>query len=382
MVPANDGSGPVNYCQDNRQIIKLLVPVGELAENIIRYGDKIQLDSKGPIYTICWDGRDGIYTAPPNIAFVPEGVVNGAGTLIMLKNSLAIPTSTPTVPAPLMQESDSGKKWPYQYNFPNTLKSGNPDPNGYITCTQNPPASMLPALPPNNYWVGNFCLTCYLDPRDQQPLPWPTVIPYNTFFSITPPIPPFSFTIIRQAVKSATAPMSLPAGAGIDMAFSGIDNGLLFYKQSTTNPTLSDLTRPPVTILFSPNGSVEQLNINGTQFKPTQTIHLLLGKLTVSMEPDKNWYDLNNYILSINPQTGTVSTNTVYPPFYNSDKTNNPGPPYPHEPRNVNNQFDPTNLPPYSMDKLLTDPANDNFMQALFYSRKYAREAQTTGGKR
>jgi hypothetical protein len=142
-----------------------------------------------------------------------------------------------------------------------------------------------------------------------------------------------------------------------------LDNGDLFY------PSAGD-----VGILFSPNGSVEALSVNGLLQRPTQTIHLLLGKLTVSSDVDNNWFDLKNIIVSINPQTGTISTNPVYPPYFN---TNNPGPPFANEPpANVQNQFDPENPPK------ITDTPNSNFIQALFYSRKFAREAQTMGGKR
>jgi prepilin-type N-terminal cleavage/methylation domain-containing protein len=359
MDPSN--TDKVSYCFDARPVIKLLIPRSEFPNNLIRYGDKIQIGGMGPIYTICFDSGAQLYTAPPS---APSPYT---GTPIPFTTKNPSYTSPPydVPPDPLV----SGGTWPDDYNFPI-------DASGYITSASAGDSQ----APYEAIWTGNYCLTCYLDPRDQQPLPWPK--PLNGANAFIGNATPVSFTIIRQAVKSATAPMSLPAGAGVDMAFSGVDNA---YPPMTNDPAFFMGTPRPVTVLFSPNGSVELLNIGGRVYYPTQPIHLLLGKLTVSLEPDKNWFDLNNYILSINPQTGTVSTNTVYPPYCNENLTVNPlpFPPFPNEPpATPGNKFDPQNPPATSYINPYAPSADTRFLQALFYSRKYAREAQTIGGKR
>ncbi len=369
MVP-NTGTPPpalVPYCLDGRPVIKLLIPKFEFAEKLIRYGDQIQINGQGPIYTVCWDdGNNGLYSSPP-----PR--VGGAGTLVVAKDPRGI--QPPGPPWPLLSVMESGKQWPQDYNFPNTLdKNGDPDPNGYITCLETPPANVTYRAPENE-WIENYCVTCYLDQRNQLPLPWPK--PYtmpNSFFG---PIPPFSFTITRQAEKSAAATLQMPGGAGIDYFASGVDNGTLLCYPDPSQPAS---TPAPIVIMFSPGGSVDSFHIGGNRFKPTQTIHLLIGKLTVNSEVDNNWFDLKNVIVSINPQTGTISTNPVYPPYYNTQNL----PPYPLDPpiAKYPNQFNPANPPKLDITKPLTDPANANFVQALFYSRKFAREAQTMGGKR
>jgi hypothetical protein len=238
-------------------------------------------------------------------------------------------------------------------------------------------------------------LTCYADPQDQTSLPWVKTYPVPLATAATPyplqtsfggsiggisfmvngPVPPVSFTISRQPVTASTgSPLQLPTGAGIDLPVSGGDNGLWLFN---VYPTAT-------AILFSPNGSVESINIGGTVFKPSQTIYLLVGKTTVTTlnsdgtidlnnsEPDGNWFDMKNVIVSINPQTGTVSTNPVYPPYYTDPALNVP---WPNDPPTTGNIFDPA-----KHGKV--DYSDSKFLQALFYSRKFAREAQTMGGKR
>ena len=337
LVPNTGGTAMVSYCTDGRPVIKLLIPANEFPDSLIRYGDQIQINGQGPVYTICWDnGSAGLYSAPPT----------DGGTLIAQKNSAGDPLTPPT---PLV----TGKTWPQEYNFPNML-----DKSRYMTClVNNPPANAT--VTTDGLWVNNYCVTCYLDPRNQSALPWPKANS-GSFYS---PLSPFSFTVIRQPVKSAVAPLQLPSGAGIDLAVSGVDNGSTFFSG----------TQNPIVVMFSPSGSLDSLYIGGTLWKPTQAIHLLVGKLTVSNEPDNNYADLKNILVSINPQTGTVSTNPVYPPYCSAS----PGPPpYPNDPpSSPSSNFDPANPPTINY-------SDNRFLQALFYSRKFAREAQTMGGKR
>jgi prepilin-type N-terminal cleavage/methylation domain-containing protein len=376
FVPNTAAAGTVPYCMDGRAVIKLLIPVNEFGENLIRYGDQIQLNGQGPVFTICWDGPDGLYSARPP-ASVSGGTANGTGTMIVSKTANGIPP--PEAPWPLLSAADSGKNWPEEYNFPNTNDSyGNHDPNGYISCLMDPqPPARATYRPnsPDNIWIDNYCVTCYLDPRQQLPLPWPTAMT-SSFYS---PKPPVSFNIIRQPVKSAGRPLQLPPGSGVDLTTSGVDRGFFFDRALTAVP-------PPIVLLFSPSGSLESLYVGSQVVKPTQPIHLLLGKLTVNSEPDNNWCDMRNVIVTVNPQTGAVSTSPVYPPYFSRPPAS---PPFPNDPpAAIANQFNPDNPPQYDPTKPLTDPGtvtvpgNAAFIQALFYSRKFAREAQLMGGKR
>ncbi|MCC6123930.1 MAG: prepilin-type N-terminal cleavage/methylation domain-containing protein [Pirellulales bacterium] len=345
-----NGPGMVPYCADGRPVIKLLIPANEFPENLIRYGDRIQINGQGPIYTICWDGENqngkGLFAAPPTTPADFPMVTRNPSADVM------------SPPPPLLPTNVSNKQWPQEYNFPNSLdKNGNPDPNGYISCLTTAPVNAT-FTQPDNLWVNNYCVTCYLEVQNSVPLPWPKSVSPMGFFGPNPPTPPISFTIIRQPEKSAAAPLQLPAGAGIDLMASGTENGLILAGNSA--------------IMFSPSGAVDALYINGTPYKLSHTIHLLVGKLTVGGEPNNNYADLKNILVSINPQTGTISTNPVYPPFCVAS----PGPPpYPNDPPAVQNTFDPANPPAVNY-------SDNRFVQALFYSRKFAREAQTMGGKR
>jgi hypothetical protein len=374
-VPNTARTDVVAYCPISTtpplqyRVVKILLPQSEFPENLLRYGDKIQLGGRGTVYTICWDGLDGLYP-------IPTKVIN-PNLRIAKRNTNA---SKLVPPDPLVP----GKGWPDDYN-PNTQ---NDDPSGYLTYKDDPTYTA------DNKWITNYCLTCYADPQDQTSLPWVKTYPVPLATAATPypmqtsfggsiggisfmvngPVPPVSFTISRQPVTASTgSPLQLPTGAGIDLPVSGGDNGGLFNVYPTATA-----------ILFSPNGSVESINIGGTVFKPSQTIYLLVGKTTVTAlnsdgtidlnnsEPDGNWFDMKNVIVSINPQTGTVSTNPVYPPYMSNSAA---APPYSNDPPTSGNVFDPAKPPAVSY-------TDNGFLQALFYSRKFAREAQTMGGKR
>jgi hypothetical protein len=45
------------------------------------------------------------------------------------------------------------------------------------------------------------------------------------------------------------------------------------------------------------------------------------------------------------------------------------------------NEFNPNNPPTLDPTKPITDLANIPYLQSLYYSRAFAREAQTMGGK-
>jgi prepilin-type N-terminal cleavage/methylation domain-containing protein len=351
------GANKVSYTEDGRTVIKLLIPVGEFAPNLVRYGDQIQLNGQGPIYTICWDngpdsGNGGLWSAPPDLG----------GIRLVKHNQLSLPPS-PTAPAPL----NPGQTWPEQYNFPNSLdKNNNPDPSGTIDCvTGAAPSTTMPT------WIGRYCVTCYLEPQNKPTLPWPKAdVPLPTFLGN---IPPVSFSVIRQPMKSAYGSLQLPARSGIDLLASG---------------TETDYCTGDVAILFSPGGSVDAVYSEGRKNRPTETIYLTVGTL---LNEKQNYADLRNIIISINPQSGVISTNEVAPPYFNAQNRGiqtNDLPPYVPNPT-WPNQFKPDSPTKIAVgnkplrNKIpLTDSANREYIQSLYYSRAFAREAQMMGGKR
>jgi prepilin-type N-terminal cleavage/methylation domain-containing protein len=313
------------YYTNASTVVKIRVKQLEFS-NLIRRGDKIQLNAQGPIYTIGYDDS-------------------------ALRNPLGVapPLTLPDIPL------DANNEY---LDFTNA---------GITTDADG--------------WITSHCITLFLEPIMALPLPWPTV----TLGTWSSPIP---FSITCQPTKSAATPLQLPSGAGVDLAFSGTDD--FAYSGSANSPNYGDYrfhnnsaNPPPVVIMFTPNGAVDSLYIGTARYRPTTTIYLLLGKMTVSSETDNNWFDLKNVIVSINPQTGTVSTNPVYPAYYNTS-TPNPGPPFANDPpASMKNEFtNPMNPPTLDTSKDLTNASNAAFIQALFYSRKFAREAQTMGGKR
>lgn len=160
----------------------------------------------------------------------------------------------------------------------------------------------------------------------------------------------YAFEIIRQPRKSAASSIELPPGTAIDLYFSGDDlrsllprseNGQYYY--SGDDVALGETSgsgivghNEPVIILFAANGtpdSVFRLSVvdntmdqfnhlswGGTAF--TRPLYLLVGKvekidgtadamLDADDDLSSNLVDLDNYWVSINPGTGTISTDPV-----------------------------------------------------------------------
>ena len=101
-------------------------------------------------------------------------------------------------------------------------------------------------------------------------------------------------------------------------------------------------TAGDVTILFGPTGSITSVSIandQGSPYQPTQPIYLLIGKRekvganvlapTPNTNPATmtNWQDLNNVWVSINQQSGFVSTRSITAVSTNSSDVDyvNPG---------------------------------------------------------
>ena len=142
-------------------------------------------------------------------------------------------------------------------------------------------------------------LTLTLDVRQGQMLPWPR----------TPDLsPPAPYQIFRRPGKSAVAGLQLPVRAVIDLEFSGTDDD-----------TIGAVSDQPVCIMFSPNGSLERFYHpgHGSEVHPgTQPIYLLVGKqerVPAGSAEDglANWQDVKSFWVTLNPQTGLVTTTEV-----------------------------------------------------------------------
>jgi len=114
------------------------------------------------------------------------------------------------------------------------------------------------------------------------------------------------FQIYRKPVKSAVAPLQLPATTAIDLQFSGMGKtGVL--------PTSTS----PIIVTFAPDGKMDEVYINGQPWRAMgnalSSMHVLIGKLD-QVEPPADDPTKNNLIdqtgrwVSISRQTGVVST--------------------------------------------------------------------------
>ena len=75
------------------------------------------------------------------------------------------------------------------------------------------------------------------------------------------------FAVFRRPLKSPAAPLQLPAGAVVDLEASGTDQASF----------VADLA--PITLMFSPNGSLDRVyESNGPGTPVTEPIYLLIGR--------------------------------------------------------------------------------------------------------
>jgi prepilin-type N-terminal cleavage/methylation domain-containing protein len=203
---------------------------------------------------------------------------------------------------------------------------------------------------------GTTSVTLEFESRQVQLLPWTS--------TLSQPMP---FRVFRAPVKSAIAPLQLPTGAVVDLspnlamapwksgvaylvgdivkydkkvycAIRGKDpnsapppaaNDINRNKQPSTSPgywKLADST--DMTILFSPKGSVDSIwrsnfGASTTRTIVANTIYLLVGKRGRMLnalndykpsQPEgekKNFQDLNNIWVTVNPLTGAIATEPV-----------------------------------------------------------------------
>jgi hypothetical protein len=173
----------------------------------------------------------------------------------------------------------------------------------------------------SNPATGNGSLTAQVARSQVQNVPWT-----QTASS------PVSYQIMRQPVKTAAAALQLPAPAVIDLTCSGPDPlpGQTCTPGNTNpgNPAPYWAPNPgngawaaPITIIFSPNGSVIQsyanVDVNGqiswAASTATQPFFLLIGKIDqvaygLLTPTTKNCADQSNLWVAINPATGLVVT--------------------------------------------------------------------------
>ncbi len=152
------------------------------------------------------------------------------------------------------------------------------------------------------YWytitnVSGSSLTLTTDLGTGGRLPWPTS-------GQSLPLP---FEILRQPVASAAGEFEAAKTTVVDLAFSGTE----------TNPSLFAAGgSAPVTVMFSPNGSVQRVYVGNTHFIPTESIYFLVGRREQALSPlepglYRNWQDTRSLWVAISPQTGLVTSAEV-----------------------------------------------------------------------
>jgi len=219
-------------------------------------------------------------------------------------------------PGDLMQLNSQGPFYRMLYNASSSPPDFTPDADNYFQFSDA--SGPIGTDTDGDGFIDDPLLTLTLNPQEtpMQQLPWPTVAS-GQWSGLVP------FLILRQPVKSSAQPLQLPEGTVVDLQFSGTDG---------TPFTATD----DVSIIFTSNGNVEGYYDNG--IKPvTGPIFLLVGSrsrsrdfianplLNPSQDELPNWADLSSMWVTINYQTGMVSTseNSTYTgtPTWNSATT-------------------------------------------------------------
>ena len=270
-------------------VLKVQVRVGDFPNKLLIYSDRMQLGGQGPFY---WIVRD------PDNSIDPD----------YYRTTTTYPSMNPS--------SD-----PIIYDFP--------EEGGYIKFDDG---SVNIRDTDGDGWIDTHRLTLVLyeqsDPM--QAMPWPK---FADSLNPTQMSMPVSFQILRSYRKTPATSMQLPAGTVVDLDFSGPGDGLF--------PTVSLPYTPPIPqnldvgIVFSSNGAIERIIYYNTYYNPPQykawrtawPVYLLVGSSTrvrdfvndkLPTSPNQkelpNWADLSSVWLTINYQTGMVSTseNSTY----------------------------------------------------------------------
>jgi prepilin-type N-terminal cleavage/methylation domain-containing protein len=160
-----------------------------------------------------------------------------------------------------------------------------------------------------------------------------------------------SYQIYRQPIRSAGSAVQMPAGAVIDLVYSGIGaqqlyqapptvssqtlNETQFRDSQTSTPDGKANRSLPIIVTFNKQGGLDSLYMRGPlvsgkvqiyPIKLTEPIHFLVGKRNKLPAPTGtydataaqdvqaetyNFKDMENIWVSINPQTGLVTTAEV-----------------------------------------------------------------------
>lgn len=125
-----------------------------------------------------------------------------------------------------------------------------------------------------------------------------------------------SYKIARDPVATMTAPVGLAQGTVVDLEFSGTESS--FFTRGYN-----------VTVMFAPTGEIDYVVDGGDKKSPSDMVYFLIGrwdriaalgvtddgKETASEDGLWNFEDGANFWVSINPQTGVISTAEVNEPF-------------------------------------------------------------------
>jgi hypothetical protein len=168
-----------------------------------------------------------------------------------------------------------------------------------------------------------------------------------------------TYQFYRQPIRSAVAPLVLPASVAIDLQASGTDSSPAYFSPASNDFNTNQ--RPSAVILmFSPAGSLDRVYFSrATASRGYEVIRepvfLLVGRgdrimvtqdVTTTTRPEEypNWFDPASLWLTISPQTAIASAKENYSVSLN-----------------------PT--------------SNGRFTNGIFLARSLARQAQTIGGR-
>jgi len=160
------------------------------------------------------------------------------------------------------------------------------------------------------------------------PPPWPTTVglgpslPWPSVEGVSAPVP---YTIHRRPIPAALAPLQLPAGAVVDLQFTGFFDRATNTMTGGTPQVFGLGTTDPITILFSPSGALSEVRCGAAVNNAMAPICVMVGKREKTPWVDTNgngaqepavgdlmnWSDFDNYWIAISPQTGLVTTTQV-----------------------------------------------------------------------
>jgi type II secretory pathway pseudopilin PulG len=192
-------------------------------------------------------------------------------------------------PGDLMQLNNQGNYFTIQPpDATNPYTDFLPDTDGYFKFSDGSATT-------DPDWIDSNYLTLSIDLLQ---------IPINR---LPPWSSPVSFQILRQPdkVRSSASSLQLPKGAVVDLNLSCMESGASEQYFTGINDDLY--------IIFAANGAVEGYYLNGKQ-QVLGPIFLLIGQ-TKLIDPvtgtDDNGADMSNFWVTINPQTGLISTNEM-----------------------------------------------------------------------